>query len=475
MSVTQAHQGLGGWTLNLRAGGAVDEFVSRLNPWDHVLITPRGLGPQPDLGSVKATSVFSGRVDQLEMDGGSVTLGGPSIAVWMGDEAGRGRYPTNDVSPDIRTLTGAVGTGWFASIFARAGSNLNGLFLGRYQNVQSGTFAWEIERFATVRQNLDDLAALMDRPYEWLVLPSGEIVIEGWRGSGLSGLGPTSTGVASTIDYTNTLFSFFPEVLLGDAMPRTEGVSSWTSPQTAQVPLQVFPADIAVSWDFSAHAARGISRGNGSPVELRSTGTDKDDYNTNGFSFDPTNRIGWDTIVDFDTNETGLLQAAANSVGRLASIRREWTVTAGSSELVGFVRPGDYVWLHADRLPGIGSMTYANEAEDWAGINDVSDPAVARIPQAANVNVGGANLYPVRGRVESMQWPCSDRWDYWYASTWAGDGEVRPINGLIDFDVEGPVSFDVNGTKPRWQMQRKVLGATVPRSFDLQANSRKAR
>jgi hypothetical protein len=33
----------------------------------------------------------------------------------------------------------------------------------------------------------------------------------------------------------------------------------------------------------------------------------------------------------------------------------------------------------------------------------------------------------------------------------------------------------VNGTKPRWQMQRKVLGSTISRSFNLQANDKAAR
>lgn len=462
MSITQAHQGLGGWRLALRGGGAVDDFVARVNPWDHVVITPKGLGPQPDLASIKATSVFSGRLDSIDIDGGAVTIGGPSIAVWMGDEAGRGRFANAATSSATQTV-GA----WLLTILARTGTNLNGLDSGisgfsspYWQNLQAGNISWELERFITVRQALRDLAALCDRPFEWLVKPNGEIWVEGWAGSP---------------DYTSTVFSFFPEVMLADGIERADGVSSFTSPQTVDVALQVFPAEISVSWDFTTHAARGIARGNGSPPELRSTGTNKDDFGTNGFGFDPAVRIGWDTIVDFDTNETGLLQAAANSVGRLASVRREWTVRAGSSEIVGYLKPGDYVWLHADRLPGIGAMTYANEAEDWAGINAASDPITARIPQAANVSVGGRSVYPVRGRVESITWPCSDRFDVWWASTWDGSGDVYLINDFVDFDPEGPAEIDVNGAKPRWQMQRKYLGSTLARSFNLQANDKAAR
>jgi len=457
VTITQTHQGLGGWQLALRSGGAVDDFVARVNPWDHIIITPKGLGPQPDLASLKATSVFSGRLDSVEMDGGSVTIGGPSVAVWMGDEAGRGRFPDA-----VATATTQSVSDWILTIFLRAGTNGNGLVStpAWWQNLQSGSILWEIERFVTIRQQLDDLAALCDRPFEWLVKPSGEIWIEGWAGSP---------------DYTRTVFSFYPEVMLADGMERSDGMSSFTSPQTADVPMQVFPADISCSWDFSAHAARGIARGNGSPPDLRSTGTNKNTFGTNGFGFDPSIRIGWDSLVDFDTNEPGLLQAAANSVGRLASIRREWSVQAGSSELVGYVKPGDYIWLHADRLPGLGAMTYANEAEDWAGINSATDPITARVPQAANVNVGGRNVYPVRGRVESMTWPCSDRFDVWVASTWDGTGDVRLINDFVDFDPEGPVSIDVNSSKPRWQMQRKIWGVTISRSVDLNANSKAAR
>ena len=474
MSVTQVHQGLGGWQLQLRTGGGADDFVARLNPWDHVFITPRGLGPQPDLQSLKQTALFAGRLDEVEVDAGSMSIGGPGVAVWLGDEAGRGRYPDSGQTQTVLALDGVLG--WLNLIFGPiAGQNLNGLFLGNWQNLPTNNFGWEFGRFTTARQKIDELAQLADRPFEWLVLPSGEVQIEGWRPSGRSGFGPGVTGTSSTIDYTRTLFAFFPQVMLDDGGERIDGTSDWTLPQVAQVPVQCFPADVAVKWDFSAHAARGIARGNDNGTPLRSTGTNKDDRNTNGFSYDPSVRIGWDTIVDFDTTVTGELDAAAASVARLASIRREWTVQALSTDVVGALKPGDYVWVHSDRLPGIGSMTYANEADEWAGINDPSDPIVARIPQAANVNVGGRNVYPARARVDSMTWPVTDRFDVWYAQTWDGSGQVRNINDLVDFEPEGPVDVDCNATKPRWQLQRKVLGTTFARNFDLDANSKKAR
>jgi hypothetical protein len=466
VTVSQTHLGIGGWRLALRYGGATDDFVARINPWDHVLITPRGLGPQPNLASIKATAVFSGRLDEVDIDGGTVTIGGPSTAVWMGDEAGRGRFPDQGQAATTTLIYG--GLGWFDYIFNASGSNLNGLTLGKWQNLQTGNFTWEFERFATVRQRLDELSALCDRPFEWIVLPSGEIQIEGWVPSGRSGNGAADSGANSAIDYTNTIFTYLPEVLLGDGLERTDGVSAWANP-TTQRPLQVFPAEVGVNWDFSLHAARGISRGSDGTV--RSTGTQKNTYETNGYGFDPSVRIGWDTIVDYDTTDTTLLQSAANQVGRLASIRREWSVVGGSSELVGFVKAGDYVWVHSDRLPGVASMTYADEAEAWAGVGASSDPAVYRVPQAANVNVGGRNLYPVRGRVQAIEWPVSDRFDVWLARTWDGSGDVELLNPLVDFDPEGPCTIDINASRPRWQMQRKVFGSTISRAVNLQANS----
>jgi len=474
VSVTQAHQSLSGWSLPLHTGGATDDFIARLSPFDHIFIVPRGVGPQPSLSSLREVAIFSGRIDGVEMDGGSTVLSGPSLAVWMGDESGRGAYPTSGVSQTIRTLTGPLGTGWLASIFARAGSNLNGLYLGRYQNLQSGVFGWQIERFATVRQNLDELAGLMDRPYEWIVKPNGEIQLEGWVGNGLAGFGPTSTGVTEPIDYRRTLFDFFPRVLFGEGEATAGGSSSWTQPQTVSVPLQVVPASVAVSWDFSNHVARGIAIGNGAPPDVKSTGTNKNLRGTNGFGLGGE-RIGWDTVVNFETNAPGELQAAANSVGRLASIRRSWTVSALSTDVVGTLKPGDYVWIHSPSLPGLASLTYGNEAEDWAGINDVSDPITARVPQAANVAVGGRNIYPARARVESMDWPVTDRFDVYHVATWNGTEDVTLLNSMVDFEPDGPVSVDCNGAKPRWQLQQKALGITFARSFDLSANSRRAR
>ena len=146
--ITQTHQGLGGWRLALRDGGAVDDFVARLNPWDHVLITPKGLGPQPDLDSIKATSLFSGRLDTVDIDGGTVTIGGPSIAVWMGDEAGRGKYP------DAVSFPGNVDPAtWLGLIFTRAGVNVNGLTSSPtwWQNLQTGTITWQVKEWSKVR------------------------------------------------------------------------------------------------------------------------------------------------------------------------------------------------------------------------------------------------------------------------------------------------------------------------------------
>lgn len=458
MSVNQVHQGLGGWTLNLRAGGAADDFIARVSPWDHIAVVPKGLGPQPSLESIKNTAVFTGRLDAVDVDGGSVQLSGPSTAVWLGDESGRGRFPNNAVTETTQTVDVWLQVLIWGVGGLRPGTNLNGLFPGTVQNMQaSPSITWEIPRFYTVRQQMDELASLCDRPFEWRVRPNGAVDVEGW---------------SSVADFTRTIFAYLPRVLLADGLPRTDGMSQWG---ITQLPLQVFPADISVSWDFSQFAARGIARGNDNGTPLASTGTEKDGTATrpgvNGYSFDPAVRVGWDTIVDFDTKESGPLQQAANSVGRLASIRREWTVSAGSSEIVGYLQPGDYLWIHADDIPGIGSLTYAQEQEEWASLGSGTDPATKRFGQAANVNVGGRNIYPVQGRVDSMSWACSDRWDYWLLRTADGSGDVEQITSLVDFDPEGPATIDVNGNKPRWQMQRQMFGRTLARSVSLDANS----
>lgn len=458
MSVTQVHQGLGGWTLNLRGGGAADDFIARVNPFDHIAVVPKGIGPQPSLNSIKNTAVFTGRLDAVDVDGGSVQLSGPSTAVWLGDESGRGRFPDAAVVSGNRGVTYYLLNLIFNTEGDRAGTNLNGLFPGTLQNLQtSPTIEWEIPRFYTVRQQMDELASLCDKPFEWRVRPNGAIDVEGWF---------------SVADYTQTIFAFYPRVLLADGLPRTEGMSQWGS---FQLPLQVFDADISVSWDFSQFAARGIARGNNNGTPLKSTGTEKNGTSTrpgvNGYSFDPAVRVGWDTIVDFDTKEEGPLQQAANSVGRLASIRREWTVSAGSSEIVGYLTPGDFLWIHADSIPGIGSLIYAQEQEEWASLGSLTDPATKRFGMAANVNVGGRNIYPVSGRVDSMTWACSDRWDYWLLRTADGTGDVEQITSFVDFDIEGPATIDVNGNKPRWQMQRQMFGRTLARSVSLDANS----
>jgi hypothetical protein len=467
VTVTQVHQGLGGWTLNLRSSGAADDFLARVNPWDHVLVTPRGLGPEPSFASVKAAALFAGRLDQVKVDGGSVEMSGPSIAVWLGDEAGNGSFP--NVASGLLTSVIYSGLGWMGVIYGAAGLNLNGLYVGAWQNLQRTQIAWEHQRFKTARQNTQELAELMDVPWEWRVLPTGEIQFEGWAPAGRSGIG-SAAGADTAIDYTTTLFSYLPRVMLSADLGRLEGQSAWTTPTEASLPLQVFPSEVAVNWDFSGFAARGVAQG--STGTVRSTGTSKDTYGTNGYSYDPTVRTSWDTLVDFDTSDVGLLQVAANSVGRLATIRREWTVETLNSDVVGFVAPGDYVWVHSDALVGIGAMTYAQEQEEWAGIDAATNPAISRFPQAVNVGVGGQPVYPARARVQSMDWPVSDKYDVWWAKTWDGTGDVDLLSPYVDWDPEGPVRIDCNGAPPRWQMQRKQFGITLARGVNLNANTR---
>jgi hypothetical protein len=447
--VTETHQGIGGWNLRVRPGAEGNEVTQLINQWDHVYIVPTGVGSNPTFGSLRETAIFAGRVDQLQAGRDGVEIGGPSIAVWLGDEQGNGPVAesTATFNDPLNTI---IGSAAFTTILG-----WGGLTLGTRQNMPTGNISWVRGAYKTIRAYYQELQDLVSIPFEWIVRPNGNVDIEGW----------------TTTDYTATLFDFYPNLMISDALVRSAAMSNYGFLERA---LQVFPGDISVNWDFSRWAARCYAFGNNNPPTIRNN-NQKVNFGLVGNN-PALNTVQWDTIIDGQTDVTSQLDVLAAQTNRYASIRREWTVEASSAEVRFFVKPGDFVWLHATNLPGIGSMTYAQEQSEWAGVNAATDPATARFADAANVSVGGRPVYPVRARVSSIDWPvCDSLFDVYLVNTWDGTGNVTLLNPYLDWDADTGVSMDCNANRPMWQLLVPTAETYSGRVRQTFANRRRAR
>lgn len=443
MPVTQTHQALGGFTINLRGGGVSDEFVSRVEPWDHIYVVPKALGPQPNFASLRGASIFTGRIDELDVDSGGVSVSGPSNAVWMGDDQGNGRQLTSTTTASLTLRQ------WFDSL-AFIDLAVNGNFgYSTQQNLQAGTVTWTREAYKTFRQYLGELQDLCDIPFEWYMLPSHFLAIEGFINA----------------DLTSTIPAWYPYVAVGDTFDRTEGMSRYS---TFDRQLDVFNGDISVSWDFSGFASRAFAIGNNTPPTVRTNAKPNFGETPKGLALA---NFTWDTAIDAQTDVTGQLDALARTTAQFASVRRQWNVSAGSAEIAFRLKPGDWIWLHAENLPGLGSLTYAQEQSEWAGVDAATDPTTARFPDAAFVNIAGRNVYPVRARVSSMEWPVTDRWhDVYWVSTWNGSGDVTLLNPWMDWDQDGPASIECNASKPKWNLLVPTAETLAGRVRETSAN-----
>jgi hypothetical protein len=426
MPVTQSHQSLGGFSIRLRPGGPSNEFVARVNPWDHIFVVPKALGPQPSYASIRETAIFAGRIDELDVDSSGASVSGPSNAVWMGDAQGNGGTGLGTEGPTAKTLNQWLTTGLINATLVALG-----LSWGRLQNLQTTNITFFRDQLKTVRRWVSELQELCDIPFEWIVNPDGTVDIEGFI----------------TNNFEDLIFAWYPYVAIGDTFERTEGISRYA---TFDRQLQVFGGEISATWDFSNIARTGVAVGNNSPPTVRVL--DRPTSILPGrFNLGPLD--AWATVSDAQTDVTAQLDAVAKITAQYATIRREWTVSGGSAEVAFHLKPGDWIWLHADNLPGLGSLTYAQEQSDWSSVDAASSPDQRRFPDGSFVNIAGRTVQPVRARVSGIEWPVTDRWhDVYWVSTGDRSGDVTLLNAWMDWDADGPATIECNAAKPKWQL-----------------------
>lgn len=438
MSVTQTHMAASGFDVALRDTGMIADVLGRVNPYDHIAIVPKALDVTPNLRNITNVATFVGRLDQIEADGGSVVLSGPGIAVWLGDGSGRGAFPSAALSNTDATVANHLAN--------NMPPLTNGLRRGVTANLQTAQVRFRRDRFVTWRQAFDNLSEQCDVTMEWRVNPNGTVDIDGF----------------STTNRANLIFQFQPSVVLTDSMTRMQG-------QSLRGDIAVIPADIGVSWDFSQFAARGVAVGRDSTT-IRTPANQKPTLA--GFGFDPTVALDWDVVVDAELSLNGQLDALALTAARAASVQRQWSVSAGDSELARLLRPGDWVWVHTESLPGVGSMTIAEEQSEWAmGV----DASLQRRSKAFQINVAGRSIHPAKARVAALTWPISSAWDVFLLSTFDGSADVLKLSPYVEYEPEGPVDIDCNAPKPQWQLQTFEGDMRFRRSSNINRNVRASR
>lgn len=170
MAVTEVHRALGSWQLALRPD-VPRELWDQLAYFGHVTIHAGPLDVRVAGDSALSSARYVGVLRTMG-NADTYTLGGPGLAMWLGDEDGKGWVIENLLAITAQTLENAT-----RLILPPASSALaEGTYFGLPGNpVFTGTFQWQTQREA-LNYLVDSMGA------EWRI-----------RGAGLLDVGPASS------------------------------------------------------------------------------------------------------------------------------------------------------------------------------------------------------------------------------------------------------------------------------------------
>lgn len=172
--INEALMATGSWSLTLRPETPWEQ-VKALgdNLLDHVAITPVRLSGSPSSSTVLSKARFTGRLDLWDPGerGTPAKIGGPGIAVWMGDQDGKGEF---FLGGSGLVLVGSSMASFLTTYFTAA--RANGLTLGSTYSLPTGAgnvITYSANEHTTLRKVVDDVRVMMDTEVEWRVKPNG--------------------------------------------------------------------------------------------------------------------------------------------------------------------------------------------------------------------------------------------------------------------------------------------------------------
>lgn len=327
MSVNERHQAVGSWSLQFDPATPkriYDLIDLGLNDdpdeggfYGHIIITPTHLDHRIGDAAMLAASRYTGVVRELSAPADGFTIGGPGLAVWLGDEDGAGPVIEEDV-----TLTDGTLEDWVDALLA-AVPGWGAIIKGSVTD--TATTLTHTAVLVTIREALDYVCRMVDA--EWRVNPDGTL----------------DAGPKATLWPSNTTPTVVVTRKEGSREPTIRGLET---------------RDMAREKDARRYATRVVAVAESVGVELIEGSAD---VASNPYKDLHGNDVVWTRIVD--APETLVQNADDRAQAELddATIRAAVPLSTDTYDVGGILQPGDAAYVF-DPLKNISdtanSITY---------------------------------------------------------------------------------------------------------------------
>ncbi|KND38488.1 phage tail protein [Streptomyces acidiscabies] len=316
MSVNEIGNALGAWDITLSPDTPRD-VQDALLEFGRIVVLPGRLDPVQYGDTLLTEARYVGvlRVKEFDSDG-AVTLSGVSMAVWLGDEDGKGSVIENAVTAASGTFANAVNAVLPDSVTAGTIHSVPG--------TASYTFQWK-----TPRQALDSICDLYGTPtYPVEYRVNGDATVEAGRVDDLYGTVPGTIVVAWDAGY--------------------------------DLDLLALPGKFGTKRDVEDYTTRAIAMSQGEGDAISTAAADQTDIGASNPYLDPFgNPVTFTRLIDAsDTDVSQLATLAKLQLGRFQGTNDELTLSTTEYDISGDVSAGDYIWAYD---PDAGLYDTANE------------------------------------------------------------------------------------------------------------------
>lgn len=298
MSITETLQGLGAWSLMLDDAPA--ELLDALQYFGHIAIHTGRVDYRTTGDAALTSSRYTGVLRKKELSDDTVTIGGPNMAMWLGDEDQKGDVYETEI--DINNLTFE---NTLRALLPASGAVVEGTFYNIGQNF-TGEF-----QFMSPRQAIDYVTSTLNAE---------------WR---MRGDGKLDAGLASDLFVTS------PKTVVAR---RESGVDQF---------LRGFLGDAKTDQDVEDFTTRVVLLANSTDQGPVATGSADINPGINPYKDVHGNFVKMTRLVqETATDTTNAAARAQLQLNRFSDTRDAISLQSNDYDIKGDVAVGDYIWVH---------------------------------------------------------------------------------------------------------------------------------
>lgn len=298
MAVTEVIQGLGGWSAILKDAPA--ELIDALQYFGHVAIHTGRVDYRTMGDAALTSSRYTGVLRSKHLDDDTVTIGGPSMAMWLGDEDQKGDVYETEVN-----IVGLTFENTLRALLPTSGAVTEGTFFNIGQNF-TGKF-----KFMSPRQAVDYVTSTLNAE---------------WR---MRGDGKLDAGLESDLFVTN------PKTIVAR---RESGVD---------MDLRGFLGNADTDQDVEDFTTRVVLLANTTDQGPVATGDADINPGINPYKDVHGNTVKMTRLVqETATDTTNAAARAQLQLNRFSDTRDSMKLNSSEYDIKGDLSVGDYMWVH---------------------------------------------------------------------------------------------------------------------------------